>query len=78
MPSANPQNGDAGVGRNQHLGEFGRLFRACGLSQGDLARLTDTHVNTVSRWNTGKSVPPGAVLAFLRLYRDVQSILGRA
>lgn len=69
------QNGEKSTSRHQHSGEFGRLLAKSGLSQVKLAALVDVHPNSVSRWS--KEGAPGAVLAFLRLYCDVQSILER-
>jgi hypothetical protein len=46
-----------------------------GWSQAELARRVDVHVNTVSKWMTGKSRVPGAVLAYVRLSIKVKGLL---
>lgn len=45
------------------------------MSQAELAVRVSVHENTVSKWMTGKTSVPGAVIAYLRLYRDVKALL---
>ena len=71
------RNGDTATAGHNQNGELKRLLVTTGLSQGRLAKLIDAHPNTVSRWASGRCEVPGAVLAYLRLYRDVKALLDR-
>jgi len=53
--------------------DFRSLMGAVGLSGADLARRIDVSENTVSGWMVAHHEPPGAVLAYLRLLRDVRA-----
>lgn len=71
-------DGKALTGHQQN-GDFRRLLVESGMSHADLAKHLNVHVNTVSRWAAGKvEKVPGAVLAYLRLYRDVKGLIERA
>ena len=67
-----PRNSE-NKGRNQ----FFNLMRDTGFSQSELARRVSVHPNTVSKWSTGQSRMPGAVIAYLKLYRDVKALIER-
>ena len=43
-----------------------------GISQAELARKCDVAPSRVSAWATGKSKPPGAAIAYLRLLAAVR------
>jgi DNA-binding transcriptional regulator YiaG len=54
---------------------FQRYFEASGLTQAELADRCEVHINTVSRWATGKTPTPGAVISYLALYSRVRDLL---
>ena len=53
--------------------DFPKLMADCELSGAELARRVDVFPSTVSTWMTGKSEPPGAVIAYLELLAWVRS-----
>ena len=51
-------------------------MRELGLSQKDLARLTETHINTVNRWAAGQSRAPRVLRRYLELRLKVRKLAG--
>lgn len=50
------------------------LLETAKLTGAELARRVDVHPNTVSNWTSGKSDPPGAVIAYLELLIKVRAL----
>ena len=71
----NQQKCDVSSRRHQHNGDFRALMAECGINAVTLSKRIDVHPNTVSRWHNDQVDVPGAVLAYLRLYRDVKALL---
>jgi DNA-binding transcriptional regulator YiaG len=53
---------------------FPTLLSDAGITASELARRIDVFPSTVSTWTTGKTTPPGAVIAYLELLAKVRAI----
>lgn len=69
------RNGDAATGPRHQISDFGRLALAAGLSNVECADRLGVHVNTISRWSTGKADAPGPALAYMRLFLKMRDVL---
>lgn len=56
-------------------GELERLMGLLGITRRELAALTDTHINTVHGWVSGKRRVPKVVLAYLELRLKVKKLV---
>ncbi len=54
---------------------FAALLADAGISASELARRIDVFPSTVSTWTTGKTTPPGAAIAYLKLLAKVRALL---